>query len=305
MKKISAIAFVALMICALLCGCQFAREDGAEAQSPDRLVGISLKPELYGEPDGYDEDGNPYWQGDPGEEADLELTAEQIAALARGEDIVVDAPAGEIGPYAVYFLAEDEGIGLHADGWPGDTHTAIHVTDEGTTYRLEATAYACDERIFNADTYNSLSLDAVYQRPDGSLYTQSMSGVSGLIGGYTLTLTEERSETDGKEKCIERVEIEANVEWVDRLTEARVLAFDAEHVLLSETTLDLAAGSFDVTVPDGAAYLLLEETTVDQDGAEHVRRSAADWTGATEKSLFRIYIPNADGTAQAADVHAK
>ena len=280
MKRIKLFALMALALCCLLCGCQFARES-AGAENPDRLVGVSLRADIWGEPDGVDGDGNPYWNA-PQDAPD------------DGEE--------PIGPYAFYIAQEEDGVGFRCDAWPGETRASINVTDEGTEYRVEATAYVCDERLFGENSYNSVMLSGIYQRPDGTLYAADGNGISGLIGGYTLTLSEETSLQNGGEGKKDRVEIVAHIERTDRLVAARGLAFDSAHALLSETELDLSLDEIRVDAPFGAAYLLLEREIVDADGAPGVARQAADLPVDPDSAPFTLYVPGEDGFARLVEV---
>lgn len=307
-KRAMTIAFMLTLVLGLA-GCQFAMDE-VSGKNEDLFVGVSLRIEDWGKPTRFDEEGTPYWESE-GEEEIVELTPEQAAAFARGE-IPVDLFSHEvpISKYAYYQVKREDDAGSYAEAvntWPGSAQAHISVTDEGEEYSVNLKVYVCGEAVARYDImdgYVSMTLDNVYQRPDGSVYcAREDGGISGYIGGWTQTIRQEETTKDIHGN-VQSYAMEISVEFIQvpELQEATVLAFDAEHNLLGAMPVALdGADDFVITPPDGTAYLILEETAVDAEGNTILTRSFADMPKTKyERSLalFTVYVPSEDHLAR-------
>ena len=99
----------------------------------------------------------------------------------------------------------------------------------------------------------------VYQKSDGSLYTQPTMGASiGNGDSMTRTNREEYTETvDGETKTSYR-ELVLTMQSVNVPAAYELLAFDASHVLLERTTYAPDEIPEALRLPDGTAYVLVE-----------------------------------------------
>ena len=312
MIKRAIAAALALMLALTLEGCQLAMEETSKGQ--DQLIGVSLRVEDWGEPTGWDEEGHPYWE-QGGEEEAIELTPQQAAALIRGEfPEILYSNERPIGPYAFY-LAQEEEDGepriSTVNTWPGSVQKHISVSDDGEAYTIDLKIYVCGEPVtrYDIDTsYVSMYIDDIYQRPDGSLYcVQDRPGVSGHIAGFQQTIRQELETTDihGKASSY-AIEITTEYVLVPEMREANVLAFDAEHNLLATMPVVPQADGYggwdcEIDPPANTAYMLLEQTVIDEDGSVALTRSFAEMPGTeAERSLasFTIYVPSEDHLAK-------
>lgn len=320
-KRITALAIL-LLAAALLGGCQFAMEE-AEGLAQDTLCGVAVYVNNPGEPDEIDEEGNLYWYPDEDDAAEenvwenmdgddayigqtgeeIELTEEEFKALLGGRSTGISAWSDEmeLGKYYWYLYTEEKEYGLTTgseQNWPGEIDkTHIIVNDDGEGFELEGTVYLCGD----LPEYASLHFAPIYMRPDGSVYARrEAAGVSGMIDGFSQTFTTETTVKNidgGTEKRWS--EIRVNVKQVKKTVSASILAFDAQHTLLSETTLVPEQEEYgwrcEYQIPDGAAYLLLEET---KENGE-IQRACADISEDTDPndSIFKYFIPNGDGFA--------
>lgn len=307
-KKIGTI-FLACTLALLLAGCQFALE-ADETKAEDLFVGVSLRIEDYGEPTGLDADGNPYWES---EEEPVELTDAQAEAILRGDDMPLGQQEWPVGKYAFYLIQREDESGSYdetVNSWPGDSQVHITVTDEGEVRELKLQVYLCGEDTTRYDVshgFVSMYIDNVYRRPDGSLYcVHENGGVSGHIGGFTQTIKQETTvkSSDGK---MESNAMEVSVEFIQVpvLQSARVLSFDAEYNLLETIVLDPKKTEYgvedcEILPPAGTAYMILEETAIDEQGETVITRSLAEMPQSEyERSiaLFTLYIPSQDHLA--------
>ncbi|MDO4739282.1 MAG: hypothetical protein Q4A66_01305 [Eubacteriales bacterium] len=290
-------ALILLLAAALaLSGCRFAMEETEAQNSRGRMVGMSLRVYDPGEPDGVDEEGNVYWLPTEEESMPQELTEEEFKALLGGGPRS-DAPAKNeypIGEYYYYAWKRTDDLGVTngaEDHWPGSVQTHITVNDEGEKLELDAAVYLNSEAFGD---FVSFHIDPIYERADGSVYcARDLAGVSGHIDGFSQTVTEE-TKTTGIDGEVESYAMEFTVRYEHKkqLREARVLAFDAQHNVLSESVLvpeETEHGDLrcDYAPPEGAAYLLLEEHFAD--GA--VARTSADLASASPTlALFTVYV---------------
>lgn len=286
-------------------------EDGSAGE--DLFVGVSLRVEDWGEPTGWDNDGHPYWASEEEEEI-LDLTPAQAEAFLRGE-FPQDLFSNEkpLGPYVYYVVKREENGEAYThtvNTWPGSAQAHVSVSDEGEAYAISLTIYVCGEAVSRYDvdhSYVSMYLDSVYQRPDGSVYCVSdRAGVTGHIDGFSQTVRQERKATDiHGETSGYAMEISAAFVLVPELKEAHVLAFDAAHNLLQTLPVVPVADGFggyecEIQPPADTAYLILEETAIDEEGNEVFTHALADMPGtAYEQSIapFTIYVPAEDHLA--------
>ena len=136
----------------------------------------------------------------------------------------------------------------------------------------------------------------VYQKSDGSLYTQPTMGASiGASGGsMTVTDREEYTETVDGETKTSYVELVLTMQSVNQPTAYDVLAFDTAHALLERTSY--APGGFPeaLQLPDGTAYVLVEQLENGEDGPA-VERTIYQ----PEDYGFHPYCNRGDGLCEA------
>jgi len=312
-KKIMAL-FLLLAAALLFAGCdsQFALDDPQTGK--DFMVGMSLRVYDPGMPDGVDEEGNAFWYADETDAAESvwqnmdgddtyishsganELTDEEFKSLLGGKprEMLTDLQEYPIGDHFYYAWKHTDELGATNGAevqWPGSVKSHITVNDDGEKYEVDAVVYLNSQSFGD---YVSFYIDPIYQREDGSVYCRhDLAGVSGHIEGFSQTVTEEYKTTnvDGETESY-TMQFSVRYEHKPQLDRAVVIAFDAQHNLLSETLLEPASAEYDsdrceYAPPAGAAYLLLEEHFADGT----LSRSSADLASAVpSNSLFTIYI---------------
>ena len=273
MNRRFALLILALCMALACAGCRLAREE--ESAQDSRLVGVTLKIADWGEPTGTDEEGNPYW------------------ALTDGEGPDEDPDA--LGQYSLILLEveNEEGRGTEAQGvWPGEGHTHITVTDEGE--ETEFTGTVCLSRaVFGEGTYAHAYVCPVYETGDGSLIAGQGNVMAGALGDSSVSVRESETVTENGKKTVRAFGYTVAFQVVDPLVSARMLAFDGEHRLLSEQALDLSGEEIRYAAPDGAAYLILEETREGRQAVSRQIASLGEWDG--DVFPFTLYVPQADG----------
>ncbi len=311
------VALLASLLAISLAGCQFAMEEGEKAKQ-DRMIGVSIRVYDPGEPDGINENGDIYWEVDEEERAE-----ENVRLQMDGDDIYIEYPDNyyekEIGEYYCYIRkAEGENGEIynhHEQNWPGWVKTNIVVNDDGETYELDSAVYVCGDRFGNYEepSYVSLHIDSIYQREDGSIYAQQdRAGVSGMIDGF-IQKTETTTTVKTPDGETQEWGFSFNVQYVrvPELVSAKIIAFDENHAVISETVLDpeqqpeYGGYQYDYAIPERAAYLVLEEEGTDIDGKTVVTRTISDIPPKPNHALFTYYVPVGDGFARQCLVFAQ
>lgn len=320
MNKRLVLLIMLLTVAVLLAGCSFAMDE-TEKNSQDILCGVAVYVDDPGEPDEIDEDGNLYWYADDAADKNVwtemdgddtyigrtgepvELTEEEFKALLGGESISTGiwSDEMELGEYYWYLYTEENEYGTTTgseQNWPGEIDkTHMIVNDDGEGFELEGTVYLCGD----LPEYASLHFASIYMRPDGSVYAKKdAAGVSGQVDGFSQTFSTETTVKNIDGETEKRwSEVKVNVKQVEKTVSASILAFDVQHMLLAETVLVPEKEEYgwrcEYQVPEGAAYLLLEET---KENGE-ILRACADVSPDADPhySIFKYFIPNGDGFA--------
>ncbi len=261
----------------LCCGCRLAREEVAARD--DRMVGVTLSVVDWGEPTGYDEEGNPYW----------DLT---------GQDDPMPTE-GELGSYTYCVLREEteEGPASAAEGfWPGDMHTHLSVSDDGESVELTGTVCLSREK-FNEDAFAEVYVRPVFRDGEGALYSDTSSGgMAGNIGESTVSMAQTETAAKNGETLSRAFSWSVTLKVVDPVLSARVLSFDEAGALIGSEELALSAEGMACAAPESAAFLVLEAVSVGADGQTAVSRQIAsrgEWDG--DASPFTLYLPLPDG----------
>lgn len=307
------------VLVAVLClsGCRFAMEETTSG-GKDRLIGVSLRVYDPGQPDGVGEDGEVFWNSDENERAQ---NGEAQVRL-QGDEFIVEYPekstAQEMGSYYSYMRrSTGENGDIHNEieqNWPGIVQNHITVSGNSEVYEMDASVYLCGDLFAQGTTpsYATLFFDSVYQREDGSVYVVSdRAGMSGMLDGFsqetettsTVTTPDGQSQEWGFRFRVELIR-------VPKLLSARVLAFDESNAVIEEIPLMHAeeggsGGYFcRIVIPPEAAYLILEETSVDSQGQTCVTRTAANLPAQENEPLFPLRVPAGDGFALPCPVYS-
>lgn len=303
-KKISLVCMLALL-CALLAGCRFAAEE--KIVQEDRYVGVSVWIEDMGEPIGTDEEGVAYYAGST-QEMPVELTEEQTRAMIRGEAIDWGRPEYPVGDRSFY-VSEwvddmgNESTGFEQSKWPGTLKNHISVSDTEEKYECDAIVYVTGPAFRHGENTRMvlLNLDDIFVRPDGTRYASRENGsVSGSIDGFSRETTVRSSTTDSKGETSAFVtRIKITIEYVIELQSARVFAFREDGAMLSKTELAWqdAQDALPYAIPEGAAYLVLEETGIDVYGETVTQRTLSNLPLSQDAAAFTLKVPFGDGFA--------
>ena len=166
------------------------------------------------------------------------------------------------------------------------------VTDEGE--ETEFTGTVCLSRaVFGEGTYAHAYVCPVYETGDGSLVAGQGNVMAGALGDSSVSVRESETVTENGKKTVRAFGYTVAFRLVDPLVSARMLAFDGEHRLLNEQALDLSGEEIHYAAPDGAAYLILEETREGRQAVSRQIASLGEWDG--DASPFTLYVPQADG----------
>lgn len=305
---------LALCACLALGGCRFAAEE--KTVQEDRYVGVCVWLENLGEPV-VGEDGMTYYETEPQEERPVELTDRQMQALLRGEAIDMGKRKYPLSGRTFYVYQwtdefDGESTGFEQENWPGTLKNHVTVNDEGETYECDAVVYVTGSDFRYTETSDDLVLlhmDDVYVKPDGALYASRDGGsISGSIDGFSREITSSTSVTDEQGiKSAFSTRVKVTVQYVDELQSAAISAFREDGSLLTKTELDWrrADGELPYSIPEGAAYLILEETGVDIYGETAVNRTLANLPLDENTYAFTLRVPCGDGFAEPLPVIAK
>lgn len=302
-RKIAVFAML-LVVAFILGGCRFAMEEPEKKK--DVMVGISLRVEDPGEPDGYTEEGDAYWLPSEEESMPMELTEEEFKALLGGG--MANGMSGEypIGEYYCYFWEKEDETGVTngcESSWPGTMSLHNIYTDTGEEHKIDAAVYINAESIGD---FTSFHIDPIYRRADGTLYaSHDIAGVSGHIDGFSQTVSEETSVTnvDGETETY-KFTFAVRYEQAPEAQAVQVIAFDAQHNMLAVQAVapekdEYGAYRCAYTAPENAAYVLLEEILSDG----NVKRTAADIGLANNGDvLFTFYVTDEGCFAYPCDV---
>lgn len=297
-KKI--LLLLALCACLALTGCRFAKEETAGRK--DTPVGISLRLERV---DGAEE--GTVEQAAVIEQADEIDSFHTGAVLSAG---IADGFGFERSLGDRYFYIDsridengDEMRGFEQDGWPGNVHHHITVSDDGETYESDAVVYITGAPMTSQsdeDEYGVLCLDTIFRRDDGTLYAQTADGaMMGNIDGFSQEWKYESTVTDPSgETSSFTVRMKVTVKYIMELEKAWIAAFDTEGTLLKRDALDWRNAEEELlyTIPEGAAYLILEEEGVRMDGERGMARTLTNLP-ASNGALFTLYVSDGTGFA--------
>ena len=143
-----------------------------------------------------------------------------------------------------------------------DGTSAVHVTDEGSSYEFSATLYVPNDR-----TYAVFYCNPIYQTADGRVYAlagqgMSLSGETGSTAAMTQTLTQTLTETQKGETQTRSFECAIKVQLAARPERVTLFWMDAESGVLRRE--EYAAGALPETLrAEDAEFLLAVETAVD------------------------------------------
>ena len=143
-----------------------------------------------------------------------------------------------------------------------DGTSALHVTDEGSSYEFSATLYVPNDR-----TYTVFYCNPIYQTADGRVYAlagqgMSLSGETGSTAAMTQTLTQTLTETQKGETQTRSFECAIKVQLAARSERVTLFWMDAESGVLRRE--EYAAGTLPETLrAEDAEFLLAVETAAD------------------------------------------
>lgn len=300
-------AFLALLILFAAAGCQLAREDMAEAQSSDRLIGVLITKEYL---DLFDFES---------------YLNDNIHKLSAGGSITLDGDTKKYegrlyatlvtrtltdpetgSPYEItefafegvegipYFCATVQPAGEeHSYTTTGagdaisDAHTKINSSDEEESISLEGTIY------FASAHSNTITchINPVFQSPDGRVYATAGSGFmsSGDQGvGTVFSRTLEGTSTiteNGKKKTTHSF---IKISLASMLPPKRivVLQMDEDNSVLSRTEYNPGQLPDTLALDRKAAFLIVETHNQDQEGTWTVSRSLYDKSNESLESFY-------------------
>ena len=143
-----------------------------------------------------------------------------------------------------------------------DGTSAVHVTDEGSSYEFSAALYVPNDR-----TYAVFYCNPIYQTADGRVYAltgqgMSLSGETGSTAAMTQTLTQTLTEAQKGETQTRSFECAIKVQLAARPERVTLFWMDAESGVLRRE--EYAAGTLPETLrAEDAEFLLAVETAVD------------------------------------------
>lgn len=262
MRRLCAGSALGLSVC-LLTGCRLAREE-MQAQCPeeDRLVGLFLTEQ-------YLDRGTPELTVSPGGEISFAGNREGIAGTlifdeGGPKDIVFDGIEGygvydisvwneEQGSYTSYAIADD----IFSDGY-----WAVNVNDTSETNAAEVTVYV---EPGGPDTFY---FNPVYQTAGGDVYLLPGTGLScaGDVYGAssTHTVSQEWKISENGQETVRSSSFDVCIIHVKQTVSYRLLFMDGDSnvadIMTGEELAELwDAGQWEITVPAGTAYLVLEQ----------------------------------------------
>lgn len=304
---------LALCACAALTGCQFAKEDTLnKAQDSDSYVGVCLRLINWGEPDGYDEYGNPYYNG---EDEQVELTDAQTQALIEGKPIEFDTPELPISDRYFYTrtMKDEQGneyVGLEQANWPGAIKNHISVSDTEDKHESDAEVYVTGSefRYDSADKNTvELRIDDIFERTDGTIYAKQSGGIFGYVDGYTRETKSSTSVKDenGALKTF-TVRCKVTINYVNELETATIIAFSADGALIARTEINwrVAQERIEYDIPADAAYLVLEQTSINIENTRETERTLKNLPFTEDMPLFTIFVPDDVGFANPIGIYA-
>lgn len=143
-----------------------------------------------------------------------------------------------------------------------DGASAVHVTDEGSSYEFSATLYVPNDR-----TYTVFYCNPIYQTTDGRVYAlagqgMSCSGEEGSTAAMTQTLSQTLTEKQKGETQTRSFSCAVKVQLAARPERVTLFWMDAENGLLRRE--EYAAGTLPETLrAEDAEFLLAVETAAD------------------------------------------
>lgn len=282
-----------LMIAMLLSGCQLAKEDAGEQQSHDRLIGVFITKkhlELFDFEAYFNDHANELI---PGGENVIENTDgynQRIYANMENGGCEFEGLEGIL--FASY--AFDNGISKGYRNAPGN-HVSGQVTwdetESGITLTMDGTIYISDKIEYVQYFYNPVRQDS-----EGRVYLTAGTGLSSNVTeGSGMKnwhdLSDEYTITVNGETQSYRADIRIGVEAI-------VLPEQYTFYYMSENHLELGREVFapeevpqEIRPVDGAAYILVEESSHRKDSTE---RSFRTIYSRGQDEVLDIYIPGED-----------
>lgn len=288
MKK----AFLCCLLTAamFLSGCQLAREDAAEQQSHDRLIGVFVTEEhldLFDFEAYFNDHSDKLLSGGETRIEDTEGYNQRIYANMENGDCVFEGLEGIL--FASY--AFDDGVSKGYRNAPGNAvsgHVTLDETENQVTLTMNGTIYVSDKIGYVQYFYNP-----VRQDPEGRVYLTAGTGLSSNVtedGGMKTwhDLSDEHTITLNGQTRSYRAEISIGVEAIV-LPEQYIFYFmDENHRELGREIYAPSEVPREICPLAGTAYVLVEESSHRRDNTQRSFRTIYS-RGQTE--VLDIYVP--------------
>ena len=288
MKKTAFVWMLILLLC--LSGCRLAREDGAQAQSHDRLVGVFVTEEhldLFDFEAYFQDHANELISGGKTMIEDTRGYEQRIYANMEKGGCVFEGLDGIL--FASYAFREENVSGFRnapenrVSGWVN-----LEESETETVLSMDGTIYISDKIGYAQYFYNP-----VWQDGEGRVYLTAGTGLSSNVTEGTgmknwHDISDEYSLTTGGQSKSYRADIRIAIEAITLPESYSICYMDENHQKLTEAVFSPEKMPSQLQPPEGTAYLMVESTSHRRDGTEFVSRQIFS---REEDTVLEIYIP--------------
>lgn len=284
-------AFAWLLILLLsLSGCRLAREEGAQAQSHDRLVGVFVTEEhldLFDFEAYFQDHANALISGGKTVIEDTQGYEQRIYANMEKGGCVFEGLDGIL--FASYAFREENVSGYrNAPENRVSGQVSLEESETDTVLSMDGTIYISDKIGYAQYFYNP-----VWQDGEGRVYLTAGTGLSSNVTeGMGMKnwhdISDEFSLTVNGQTQSYRADIRIAIEAITLPERCRICYMDENHQKLAEEIFTPEEMPPQLTPPESTAYLVLEGIGQRKDGTEFVSRQIFS---REEDAVLEIYIP--------------
>lgn len=283
-----------LIIAMLLSGCQLAKEEAAEQQSPDRLIGVFVTKEhldLFDFEAYFNDHANELISGGETVIENTDGYNQRIYANMENGGCAFEGLDGIL--FASY--AFDDGISKGYRNAPGNQvngHVSWDETENQVTLTMNGTIYISDKIGYVQYFYNPVRQDS-----EGRVYLTAGTGLSSNVTeGAGMKnwhdLSDEYTITVNGESQSYRADITIGVEAIVLPEQYTFYYMDANHLELGRDVFAPEEVPQELRPLADTSYILVEESSHRQDNTERSFRSIYS---RGQDEVLDIYIPGENG----------